>query len=345
MKKNLLSILTAITISSSVAIAQPTLTPSNTNPVIGDIFTVQSYSYISSGGSGANQTWNFSSVTQTTNAAVVYTISAVSASNTATFPSANQQLNATGLAGFSSVSSGSVQNYGSKQGTVSIVYSNPEDQMHYPFTMGNSYTDPFNATFTSAGYNYVRRGSTSLNADAYGTLQLPGGTFSNVLRVHFVQNYQDSTFFAGLGSYVVTYVNDEYMWYLPNNHMPIFSTYSLTSTIPFSGPTTTMGSNKLTTILSGINELESSISSLNFYPNPSSSGILNLDLNLNETLKYEVVIIDNLGREVFKSAPENGFSGYNFKTFDISKLASGLYNFEIVSGNVPLITKKIIINN
>lgn len=345
MKKKLLSILTAITLSSVVSIAQPTLNSTNTNPITGDILTLQSYSYIASGGSGAGQTWNFSSVTQTTNAAITYTYASVTASNTSTWPNANLQFSSSGVIGFNKTSTTALQNFGTKQGTVNIVYSNPEDQMHYPFTMGNSYTDPFYATYVSAGYNYVRRGSTSVNADAYGTLQLPGGTYSNVLRVHFVQTYQDSTFFTGIGSYIITYVNDQYMWYLPNNHMPIFSTYSLTANIPFSAPSTTTGSNKLVTISTGINELKNSISSLNFYPNPSSNGRLNLDLNLNENIKYEIVIIDNLGQEVFKSSPENGLSGYNFKTFDISKIASGLYNFEIISDNVPLITKKIIINN
>jgi hypothetical protein len=345
MKKNLLSILTALTIASSVAVAQPTLTSANTNPVSGDMLTLQSYSYIASGGSGANQTWNFTSITQTTNAAIAYTFAAVTASNVSTFPNANQQFSSGGATAFNNTSATALQYYGSKQGTVSVVYSNPEDQMHYPFTMGNSYTDPFHATYTNGGYNYVRRGSTAVNADAYGMLQLPGGTFSNVLRVHFVQTYQDSTYFTGIGPYIITYVNDEYMWYLPNNHMPVFSTYSLTLGIPSSGPQTATGSNKLVTILSGINEQANAIKSLNFYPNPASNGLLNLDLNLNETLKYQVIIIDNLGREVLRSNSENGFAGYNFKTFDISKIASGLYSFEITSDNMPLVAKKIIINN
>lgn len=344
MKKNLLSILSAITIMSSVAIAQPTLNSSNTNPITGDVLTLQSYSYVASGGSGASQTWNFSSVTQTTNAAITYTYASVTASNTSTWSNANLQFNSSGVTGFNKTSTTALQNYGTQQGTVNIVYSNPEDQMHYPFTMGNSYTDPFYATFVSAGYNYVRRGSTSVNADAYGTLQLPGSTYSNVLRVHFVQTYQDSTFFTGIGPYIVTYVNDEYMWYLPNNHMPIFSTYSLTANIPFSGPSTTTGSNKLVTIVTGINEQLNYIQSMNFYPNPSTNGIINLDLNLNESIKYEIAIFDNLGREVLRTDTNEGISGYNFRTIDVSKIAGGLYTMEVISNNIKLSNHKVVID-
>lgn len=344
MKKNLLSILSAFTFLSASVIAQPTLTPTNTNPVSGDVLSLQTYSYINQGNSGANQTWNFTTITQTTNAAVAYTYAAISSSNAATFPNANQQYSSIGNVGFNKTSTTALQNYGVKQGTVNIVYSNPEDQMHYPFTMGNTFSDPFAATFTSAGYVYYRTGTTTVTADAYGTLQLPSGTFSNVLRAHFVQDYQDSTTISGF-DYVLTYYNDMYMWYLPNNHMPIFSTYSITVDDGFSPPSTSKGANKLVTILSGINEQVNYIKSLNFYPNPSSNGILNLDLNLNETIKYEIVILDNVGREVLRTASDEGFTGYNFKSIDVSGIASGLYNFEITSNNMRLVNKKLIINN
>lgn len=345
MKKNLLSILSAITLLSSVAaIAQPTLNAANSNPVTGDVLTLQQYSYISPGNSGGSQTWNFSSITQSTNAAIAYSYAAVSASNAAIFPNANQQYGSSTTFGFNKISTTALQNYGVKQGTVNIVYSNPEDQMHYPFTMGGSYSDPFLATFTSSGSTFERRGTTTVNADAYGTLQLPSGTFSNVLRVHFVQDYQDSTDMPGFGPYIITYLNDEYMWYLPNNHMPIFSTYSLTMDNGFSAPTSSTGSNKLGTIVSGINEQVNYIKSLNFYPNPTSNGVLNLDLNLNDNINYEIVIVDNLGREVLRTKSDDGITGYNFKTIDISSLESGLYNFEVVTGTIKLVNKKIIVN-
>src|ERR1051326_3099027 len=45
--------------------AQPTLTGANTNPTIGQSFTDQMVNWQSQGNSGANVTWNFSSLSST----------------------------------------------------------------------------------------------------------------------------------------------------------------------------------------------------------------------------------------------------------------------------------------
>lgn len=333
MKKNLLVLSAFI---STIGIAQPSLNGTNSNPVTGDIFSIKAASWISEGGSGASQTWNFTSVTQSTAAANVYTVAAMSATGTTQYPNANIEQRGSGNTGFLKTSSTALQNYGTSTGTVLIKYSNPEDQMRYPFAMGDSYVDPFVATFTSGGYNWKRVGTTSVTADAYGTLQLPGGTYSNVLRVHFVQDYKDST---NIGMpYELTYYNDMYMWYLPNNHMSIFSTYDLTTDF---GNTT--GSSILTGVV-GLEEQASSLKSLNFYPNPTTDGIINLDLNLNTNLNYEVVLTDNLGREVFRTEKQTGFEGYNFSTFNVSGISAGLYNFNIIAEGKTLTTKKIAIS-
>ena len=336
MKKNLLLI--SATLISAIAMAQPTLSSTNTNPVIGDQFTLQAGPWVSQGSAGASQTWNFASVTPTNNA--TYTVSAVSAPNAAVFTNANLQQDGTGGAsGFFKGSSTAYQNYGSKTGTVNIVYSNPEDMMQYPFTMSGTYNDYFSAQFVSSGYTFYRKGTTTNTADAYGTITLPNGTFSNALRVHYVQNYKDST---NIGmAYEFFYLNDMYMWYLPNNHQPIFSTYSLT----ISGATsnTSSGSNLLQTISNSLVEEATGIKSMNFYPNPTSGSVIHLDLNLSENINYNVVLVDNLGREVFKSSENKGFQGYNAETLDVSNLADGLYNFVIQSEGKNLMTKRIVV--
>ncbi len=344
MKKQLLSIFSLGL--SIIAIAQPVLTSTNTNPVIGNVFTLKAGSYINQGNPGASQTWNFTSVTQSTAAAQATTVSAVSASLVSQFPSANQQhKGSAGQSGFYNNSSTASQNYGAQTGTVIIKYSNPEDQLRYPISLGTaSYTDPFAGTFTSAGYNYFRYGNTTVEADAYGTIQLPSGTYSNVLRVHFVQIYKDSTELAPGFDYIIEYDNDMYMWYLPNNHTPIFSTYSLTAIFDGGSPQTVTGSNTLQSIVNGISELQSSIKSLNFYPNPTTSNVLNLDLNLTDKINYQIIITDNLGREILKTSENNGFEGYNFKTIDVSSIENGLYNFEIISNNQKLVSKTIVIS-
>lgn len=336
MRKNILFM--GLSVLTITGIAQPTLTPANTNIVIGDQFNFQSGSWINQGSAGANQTWNFLAVTNSTAAVSPSNATSVTSGNTIVFPNANLQLNSGSNSTMYKTSTTAIQNYGSVAGTVNIVYSDPEDQMRYPFTMGSSYSDPFYATFTSSGLNFIRKGTTSVNADAYGTIQLPGGTYSNVLRTHFTQVYKDTTSYMG-APYVITYNNDMYMWYLPNNHQPIFSTYA----ISVNGGSPQKASNTLVNVTSGINEISNSVKSLNFYPNPNSSNTLSLDLNLNDNIKYNIIITDNLGREVLKTSAYDGFSGYNFNNIDISSIKNGIYHFEIVSNNLKLVSKKLII--
>lgn len=336
MKKNLLFI--GATLVSAITIAQPSLNSTNSNPVIGDIFTIKAASWINEGSSGANQTWNFTSVTQSTTAASVYTVAAMSTTGTAQYPNANVEQRGSGNTAFYKTTTSALQNYGTATGTVLIKYTDPEDQMRYPFAMGDGYTDPFLANFVSSGYTWKRHGNTTLNADAYGTLQLPGGTFSNVLRVHFVQDYIDSTNIGGSMPYELSYYNDMYMWFLPNNHMAIFSTYDITTDFGNS-----QGSSILTSVASSVSEIAPNVKSMNFYPNPATSELINLDLNLNSNLSYQVVIIDNLGREVLNTYDNKGFEGYNFNMINVSSLANGIYSFVIKSEGQNLITKKLVI--
>lgn len=342
MKKNLLLLLTTFTILSSAVIAQPILNSANYNPVSGELISVQQYSFINQGTAGANQTWDFTSITKGTTAAITYKFEPVTSTNAATFPNSNQQFSSSTIAGFNKVSETAIQNYGIQAGTTNIVYSNPEDQIRYPFTMGTTYSDPWVASFTNAGYKYLRYGTTKQTGDAYGTLQLPGETFTNVLRTHYIQDYKDSTYIPGYGSYVTTYYNDEYMWYLPNTHMPVFSISTLTYVSP-SGTQKMTTANKVATIKTGIYGEDNFIQSMKFYPNPSTNGIINLDLNLNESLKYEIAIYDNLGRDVLKTSTFEGMSGYNFKTIDVSKVAKGLYTLVVILNNVKLSNHKIAI--
>src|SRR6476469_2055131 len=116
MKKPLLLIGT--TFITEIYIAQQKLTSTNSNPAIGDVFTIKAGSWINEGGSGASQTWNFTSVTQSTAAATAYTVSTVSSSLTAQYPNANVEQKGSGNSGLLKTSSTALQNYGITSGTV-----------------------------------------------------------------------------------------------------------------------------------------------------------------------------------------------------------------------------------
>src|SRR3954469_9213383 len=88
MKKLLLLSLIA---GASVAFAQPVLTTTMI-PSVGQVMNYHKAAYMSPGSSGANQTWNFSTLTST--GTTNYTVGLPSSTQyTASFPNANLQMN------------------------------------------------------------------------------------------------------------------------------------------------------------------------------------------------------------------------------------------------------------
>lgn len=68
-------------------------------------------------------------------------------------------------------------------------YIDAYDQLRFPFTYNDTYTDSFLAISNIGGY---RSGSVTLNAEGYGTLLVPNQTFNDVLRVKRTSAYYDT---------------------------------------------------------------------------------------------------------------------------------------------------------
>jgi hypothetical protein len=74
-----------------------------------------------------------------------------------------------------------------------FAYSDPVKELAYPCTYGTTWTDNGSAGFTIPPYNVVRTVSLSGEADGYGTLQLPSGSYSDVLRVSVRKETNDQS--------------------------------------------------------------------------------------------------------------------------------------------------------
>jgi NADPH-dependent 7-cyano-7-deazaguanine reductase QueF-like protein len=343
MKKTLLS---TLLLGSVSVIAQPTLTGLNSNPVFGENVNLAYYNYIAQGNSGASQTWNFAAITPVTAGTVAtYTNGAVNSSDLVTFPSANiVQTFTNGQKSFFTTTSSSYQFQGVIAGAQVIDYSNPEDQMRFPMTFGTaSYTDAFVAAVDNGAQQFSRIGNSTVVADGYGTIILPGGTYTNVLRVKNTQIYQDSINLAPGFDYIYDYTNTQYLWYLPNNHVPIFTTYNLSYVLNGGAPTVSQGAYKLATIATADVSEITAIHSLSIYPNPINTGEINLDLNLIEDIAYDLIIMNSIGQEVFVSKNELGQFGYNGNKIDVSQLTNGMYTVQIQGNGKTLVSKKLII--
>ena len=332
MKNLLKSFLAFCFLYSMSAIAQPTISASGVLSTIGDVvvYTTDTTTSFNPGSSGANQTWNFTGLHAHTSSSTIY----VDPSTTpfaSDFPAAN----IAGTSGQNIVyifqSNNRIENYGAATATVSMPYMDPEDLIHFPFSMGSSYTDSWMAVFNSGAYTFYRTGTTTVTADGYGTLQTPVGSYVNALRVHLVQNYQDSTFIGV--PYIITYSNDEYMWYENGTHSVISTMYEFTSSLGG----TTQRTNYLQSI-NGVNSLPNK-NALVISPNPAVETI-NLSLTEAGNTQAEVVIYNSIGEKVKSLSGENFPVGTNNIQINIADLPQGIYFLHLINDGVPSIAKQ-----
>jgi len=333
MKKILLSV--TFIANVVVAFAQPTISASGVNPVIGDQLIMATATYVSPGNSGASQTWNLSSMTSS--ASNTYTAVATSSTpNGSSFPNSNVALGSGGgNYSYYKTSSSSFQNYGFNSGTTVMSYSDPEDFLRFPCAFNNTYSDSWAVTFVNT-YTFYRTGTTTVTADSYGTLITPDGTFNNVLRVHFVQNYQDSAYIPSYGTYLETYNNDEYMWYLNGNHFPIAFVYTLTYSTG-----TSQGGSYMSNVL-GVDE-PSVLKSFTVFPNPVSSD-LHFDINMKENQNIEIQLFNEIGSLVATPVSDNANTGRNEYNVHVGDLPEGIYFARIILDGTLTSTRRFTVS-
>lgn len=316
-------------------LAQPTLTASGMNPVIGDVITYHICNYVSPGSSGANQTWNLALTSNS-----VPTITGVAPSSSpyaSSFTQSSVGFNNSGTWAFYNGTASALQNNGiaTAAGTV-MSYSNPEDLLRFPFTYNNSYTDAWAVTYLQATYTYYRTGTTTVTADGYGTLTTPDGTFSNVTRVHFYQSYQDSVNIMN-NPVVITYINDEYIWYLNGNHYAVAAVFTLT---PSTGSPIQQGF-YLDGVVSGINE-NSVLNSLALAPNPANDE-LNFNLNLNSGNEIQISVFNTAGQEVLTPVSAFATTGENRIAISVAELPAGIYFAKISVDGEAIKNERIVV--
>lgn len=298
--------------------AQPTLTASGCNPQIGDAFTNYTGNYVSPGSGGANQTWDFSALAGSSGAATTC-VSPTSTSQGSSFPNATVVTPAASGDRYFECNSSVFTSWGvyvSPSGTT-ISHTDPEDFLRYPMSMGGSFIDPFGGPYVNGGYTYYRSGTVTVTADGYGTLITPGGTYTDVTRVHFVEDYEDSVNF-GFPIINTTY-NDEYFWYKDGYHYPIATTFQLSvngSLLTSSASYTDFGA---VGVQDGLSDARLSV-----FPNPASESA-EATFWSDASRPTNLEVLDASGRSVLLLEGIESHAGPNKVKLDVSELPSGLY--------------------
>ncbi len=170
-----------------------------------------------------------------------------------------------------------------------IKYPNPALFCRRPFSYGDKVTDTFTTKASAPGFAYTGQGLATLDADAYGTLKLPNGTFPNVLHIKITDVETDTT--AG-GASTFAVVSVSHVWFDSSHTSALLKIDSNSSgkvTVSYLVSETTSGIEGYTKKIAI--PLKASISGDN----------LLLFGNLQTEIEYKLSVYNSLGQSVYST--------------------------------------------
>jgi hypothetical protein len=294
---------------------------------------------VAPGSAGQNQTWNFASLVMDSTIVTDTYISPVGTPGASSFPTATVAQfgdstytyyrvtpNKAEVLGIFSESSGLV--------TGAQVFSNPATFMAYPLSLNQTFVDTGAFTVSlGPGLSLTITLNQNATADGTGTLILPSGTFTNVLRIKNTITTTSTSLFGNSTS-----VEENYSWYDPATKFPLFV---VSTTTDNSGGSTTVSHSvtmRVNNIGSGL-EKNTSLVNTHIFPNPAHvNGTLSVRTEgrgLSRVLVYDV-----LGKRVFEDQQaQTNSRGYSIGT---QGWMPGVYLVQVVQDGKTS-TEKVIL--
>lgn len=313
--------------------AQPVMTSAALSPNPGDVFygRLCDTTGITPGASGPSAVWNFSGLTTTGGDTLAYD-SCAATPYCDSFPGSNIVSYNSGDFMYAVKSTSGITAIGVANSLFNMHIAGGKDVAYFPLTYMSYHTDT--AYLVIDGFSYQHH-QDSMSYDAYGTLTLPTGTYTNVIRVHQTSIVTDSSF--GFPTWDVTTTQTEtYNWFDSGFHNPLL-TITLDSangnTVEYfvhGGPL-----NKKTPI-AAVNELK-------VYPNPATNA-LNLSFDLQDNAGASITLTDITGRMVATIPTEQIKAGQNNIVIPVSDLPAGMYIARLNAAG-GAITRKVMVTN
>ncbi|MBA3663909.1 MAG: T9SS type A sorting domain-containing protein [Bacteroidetes bacterium] len=332
MKKLLLSISFFATVALN---AQYTIT-SSSNPVVGDVdASVQTNTVgLSQPSSGVNQVWNYANITNSTAVTSATYVAMNTVPNASLFSGATIASTSDGVNfDVSQITSTQINYLGTAVATPTDcqVWSNPATIMQTPFSMNSFYTDAF--AFSNS--SYTLNGSITQTGTGTGTLNLPGSTHNNVLKVTNVFTYTLTA-----PGFVVTLKSNQQQFYGSSSKFSLFGINSQTTT-QNGVPSTDVNAYMNAAFAVGIEE-SSLNTSFNVFPNPVTSGNVTIRFTNESSKSISLTLVSVLGQVVKETTFENPVYGDNNFSMDLKKVTPGIYYLKIKSGSTESVKKLVV---
>lgn len=270
MKKSILFLL----ISGGILSAQTTVTKAFHDPVVGDAVNNNMVNgTVDNSATGNGVTFNNASLTQGAANSVTYT--SPTAGEITTFPGSNIKMNSSGNTTLYKSTTTKLEVTGiiTPDATLNFAADNGTF-ITYPASYGHTESDNARGTFTSTTASGLFKGTININADAQGTLLIGTKTYTNVLRIKSVQNFNlyqstDTNYLFPIGSIT----NTAYYYYDSTHKFPILSSTNGNISVPLlSINQSTTGAQALSEVyLSAMDVVKKG--SFKIYPNPAQDFI------------------------------------------------------------------------
>jgi hypothetical protein len=292
------------------------------------------------GATGANQTWNFSTLAlDPAPATTVFYGSTAGTLGLAKFPTATlfkrEGTPTTKTGEYNRINASEWVILGDVDSTgATNVNPDPQTVFKYPFTINSTFRDTFNFDDPDLGPVTFRVVSTG---DASGTIQTSLGTFPS-LRV--TRLLTASLSFFGIP---LTIDNTQTEWWTTQHSAPVLSHDRLiVKSIAFGADTTYVGA-ILTRQLVGTKDIEVNHIAKAF-PNPASAS-MNLEIDVPSFSKVGALIISTTGQTVRTRQFGDLQAGKQQVNFDVADLPSGTYQIILMSEKGQLGTQKIVVTH
>lgn len=219
--------------------------------------------------------------------------------------------------GYTYLDSAKYEFYGNSNPDDIFVYTDPQKILVFPFTYNDAYTDTYSTDNLSVD------GTIHVHADAYGTLVLPGGTYTNVLRVITREFYRYDDLSDPNDS--VFYDAYYYRWYQPNTPNVLLEHSSHTRIVFENGNRQDFPFAKYLYIT--VNPMATSIAELSSlkiaaYPNPAGNY---LHANADATIET-AELTDLSGKTVLQQRVYDKSA-----VFNIANITAGTYLLKLVT--------------
>jgi len=304
-------------LSASFAMVQPKITRNENFPIGWKlIFRNIDPASLSTGKTGANQTWDFSSMTLLPDSTIELITDPAWTAGGKDFPDANM-VEQYSDGSYVFVNKNDSENYmvGYMGNGVKINYPKNILFGKRPMTYPDSFSRTYTARYSIQGLNYLYSGGGHIQTivDGYGTLKLPGATYGNVLRLKISQSQKDTTLPGGA---IRSSTTISYVWFDETHYSALLKIDSTNSGSNISRSAAYL----LQEAMAGIDPVKSLSTSVSATIKDNQ---LQIRSQLVQGAEYSVVLYNMLGQTIYS----NRFiaSGSPVETLHIPGQIKGVY--------------------